>query len=413
MLKRYFVGIPILTIVLIIFAVYSDLKNSNGIQSGFINGKVSSMQNANIVKPWARIELKPVASGFIQPTYLTNAKDGSGGMFVVEKEGLVKIIKKGRVLSTPFLDIVSKVRSKESERGLFSVAFHPNYKQNGRFFVNYTNLNGDTVISEYKVGNNPDKAEMESERIILTIKQPASNHNGGQLQFGPDGYLYIGMGDGGGLGDPRGNAQNKKVLLGKMLRVDIDGGEPYLIPKSNPYADSKDEREEIWATGLRNPWRFSFDSVTGDMYIADVGEYDWEEIHLQPANSKGGENYGWNLMEGFHNFRLPKGFDKSLLTMPVLEYGHDQGCSVTGGYIYRGKRYPTISGTYFFSDFCSGKIWGLRRNNKQEWEWTEFLDTPLMISSFGQDEDGEIYVLDFKTGDIYRLSTVGGQKTAE
>jgi glucose/arabinose dehydrogenase len=407
MLKRYFVGTPLLTIVLIIFAVYSDLKNSNGIQSGFINGKVSSMQNANIVKPWARIELKPVASGFRQPTYLTNAKDGSGSMFVVEKEGWVKIIKKGRVLSAPFLDIVPKVRSKESERGLFSVAFHPNYKQNGRFFVNYTNLNGDTVISEYKVGNNPDKAEMESERIILTIKQPASNHNGGQLQFGPDGHLYIGMGDGGGLGDPWGNAQNKKVLLGKMLRIDIDSGEPYGIPTNNPFAGKIEAREEIWATGLRNPWRFSFDSVTGDMYIADVGEHDWEEIHFQPANSKGGENYGWNLMEGFHDFQLTKGFDKSLLTMPVLEYGHDQGCSVTGGYIYRGKRHSTISGTYFFSDFCSGKIWGLRRNQEREWEWTELQGTPLKVSSFGQDEDGEIYVLDFKTGDIYRLSAVG------
>jgi glucose/arabinose dehydrogenase len=403
MRKKFFIGISLVAITLIALGFYLDLRTVKSKQNKFTKGKSSDGKNANIVKPWARIALKPAASGFRQPTYLANAQDGSGRAFVVEKKGQIKIIKDGNILPEPFIDVVSKVRSKGSEQGLFSIAFHPNYKENGRFFLNYTNLDGDTIVSEYKVSNNPDKADPDSERIVLKIEQPATNHNGGQLKFGPDGYLYIGMGDGGRGGDPWGNAQNKKALLGKMLRIDVDSGEPYEIPKNNPFAETKDVREEIWAYGLRNPWRFSFDSSTGDMFIADVGQDDWEEIHFQPASSKGGENYGWDLMEGFHDFELPKGYDKNSLVMPVLEYGHDQGCSVTGGYIYRGKMFPVLSGTYFFSDFCSGKIWGLRRNQKQDWDWTEFLDTTLMISSFGQDENGEIFVLDFEKGAVYHL----------
>jgi glucose/arabinose dehydrogenase len=401
MCKKFFIGISSVAIILIVLAPFFDITTGKSSRNDEING-----ENAVTVQPWAKLELKPVASGFREPTYLTNAKDGSGRLFVVEKEGRIKIIKEGKVLSEPFLDIVSRVRSKGSEQGLFSVAFHPKYNQNGRFLVNYTDLNGDTVISEYKVSDNLDKALINSERIVLKIDQPAANHNGGQLQFGPDGYLYIGMGDGGRAGDPRGNAQNKNVLLGKMLRINVDSGEPYGIPKNNPFALKKDIRKEIWAYGVRNPWRFSFDSATGDMYIADVGQDDWEEIHFQPANTKGGENYGWDLMEGFHDFELPKGYNKNTLVMPVAEYGHDLGCSVTGGYVYRGKIYPNISGTYFFADFCSGKIWGLKRNQKQDWEWAEFLDTPLLVSSFGEDENGEIYVLDFKKGGIYHLSAI-------
>ncbi|MCI0454429.1 MAG: PQQ-dependent sugar dehydrogenase [Candidatus Dadabacteria bacterium] len=398
---KFFMGISSVGIILIVLALFLDITTGKSSRNDDINRK-----NAVTVQPWARLELKPVASGFSEPTYLTNAKDDSGRIFVVEKEGRIKIIKEGKVLSKPFLDIVSRVRSKGSEQGLFSVAFHPKYKQNGRFLVNYTDLNGDTVISEYKVSDNLDKALLDSERIILKIDQPASNHNGGQLQFGPDGYLYIGMGDGGRAGDPWGNAQNKNVLLGKMLRIDVDSGEPYGIPKNNPFALKKNIREEIWAYGVRNPWRFSFDPVTGDMYIADVGQDDWEEIHFQLGDSKGGENYGWDLMEGFHDFELPKGYDKKTLAMPILEYNHELGCSITGGYVYRGKRYQSISGTYLFGDFCSGKIWGLKRNQKQDWEWAEFLDTPLLVSSFGEDENGEIYVLDFKKGGIYHLSAI-------
>lgn len=401
------VGIVLVCIVLILLTLFPDLWTGNSSNlSNYLKAKLVSGKNATLVKPWARIELKPIAYGFREPTYLTNTKDGSGRIFVVEKKGQIKILKESNILSEPFIYIVSQVRSKGSEQGLYSIAFHPNYKENGRFFVNYTNLDGDTIVSEYKVSNNPDIADKNSERIIIMIRQPASNHNGGQLKFGPDGYLYIGMGDGGGAGDPWGNAQNKQVLLGKMLRIDVDGEKPYGIPKNNPFVGKKDGREEIWAYGLRNPWRFSFDPVTGDMYIADVGQKDWEEIHFQPANSKGGENYGWDLFEGFHEFEPKEGYDTNMFTMPVAEYGHKQGCSVTGGYIYRGKKYPTVSGTYFFADFCSGIIWGLRKNQKQHWEMTEFLESPLMVSTFGQDENGEIYVLDFKKGAIYHLSAV-------
>ncbi|MCH7760560.1 PQQ-dependent sugar dehydrogenase [candidate division TA06 bacterium] len=363
-------------------------------------------KNARMVKPWGKIKLDLVASGFQLPTYLTHAGDGSGRIFVVEKPGQIKIIKEGEVLSNPFLDIASQVRSRESERGLLSVAFHPNYRENGRFFVNYSNLEGNTVIAEYMIGDHPDQANTKSERIFLTIKQPASNHNGGGLEFGPDGYLYIGMGDGGAAADPWGNAQNTETFLGKMLRIDVDGDDPYGIPEVNPFIGMEGYRPEIWAYGLRNPWRYSFDAETGDLYIADVGQYKWEEIHVQPAKSPGGENYGWDILEGFNAFELPEGYDLDQLTMPVLEYDHDLGCSITGGYVYRGKKYPSSTGTYFFSDFCAGTIWGLKKNSKGEWEWAEFLDTQLAVSSFGVDEEGEIYVLDYNEGTVYQLRGV-------
>ena len=215
------------------------------------------------------------------------------------------------------------------------------------------------------------------------------------------------MGDGGRGGDPWGNAQNKKVLLGKMLRIDVDG-DPYNIPKTNPFIGNEGALPEVWAFGLRNPWRFSFDSSTGDLYIADVGEDKWESVHFQPAKSNGGENYGWNIMEGLHYYKLPNGFNTDVLTLPVLEYGHDKGCSITGGYVYRGKQFPSIVGTYFFADFCSGTIWGLKRGNNGIWEWAKFLETPLSISSFAEDDKGEIYVLDFTKGVVYHLEAVNG-----
>jgi glucose/arabinose dehydrogenase len=362
---------------------------------------------ASFVDPWADIELIPYLSGFELPVYFANAGDGSGRVFVVEKAGRIKVIKNGKALEEPFLDIVAKVRSKESERGLLSVAFHPLYRQNGRFFVNYTDLKGDTVVSEFKTGSNPDRADEESERVLLRIDQPASNHNGGQLQFGPDGYLYIGTGDGGFQGDPSGNGQDLDALLGKMLRIDVDGGEPYGIPADNPFRKVSGARPEIWAYGLRNPWRFSFDPATGDMYIGDVGEGKWEEVDFQPGGSRGGENYGWRLLEGSYEFKLPDGYDTKGLTFPVVEYSHDDGCSVTGGYVYRGKKYRGINGTFFFADFCSGKLWGLRKKPDGSWEWTKFLDTGLSVSSFGVDEAGEVYILDFGKGGIYRIAGRG------
>jgi glucose/arabinose dehydrogenase len=364
----------------------------------------SGAMNSASVRPWADIQLVPFLSGFELPVYLANAGDGSGRVFVVEKAGRIKVIKNGKALEEPFLDIVPKVRSKESERGLLSVAFHPLYRQNGRFFINYTDLKGDTVVSEFKASSDPDRGNADSERVLLKIKQPASNHNGGQLQFGPDGYLYIGTGDGGFQGDPSGNGQDLDTLLGKMLRIDVNGGAPYGIPADNPFKGSSGARPEIWAYGLRNPWRFSFDPSTGDMYIGDVGEGKWEEVDFQPRSSRGGENYGWRLLEGSYEFKLPDGYDTKGLTFPVVEYSHDDGCSVTGGYVYRGKQSPGINGTYFFSDYCSGKLWGLRKKPGGSWEWAKFLDTGLNVSSFGVDEAGEIYILDLGKGGISRIA---------
>jgi glucose/arabinose dehydrogenase len=363
----------------------------------------SSEKNLLKVEPWVEIELVPVASGFNLPTYLTHADDKSGRIYVVEKPGKVMILKGNEVLPEPFLDIVSRVRSRESERGLLSIAFHLKFKENRRFFVNYSDLDGNTVISEFRVGDSKVKSTEESERILLTIKQPASNHNGGQIEFGPYGFLYIGMGDGGAAADPWGNAQNREVLLGKMLRIDVDGKKLYGIPEDNPFIGIKEFRPEIWAYGFRNPWRFSFDSKTGDLYIADVGQNKWEEIHVQPGNSRGGENYGWDILEGSHAFELPEGYDTSELVMPVLEYDHDLGCSITGGYVYRGKKNPALIGTYFFSDFCSGRIWGLRKTSEGNWEWTRLLNSRLSVSSFGIDEESEIYVLDYNKGTVYHL----------
>jgi glucose/arabinose dehydrogenase len=363
--------------------------------------------NARSVESWAKVALRRVASGFDMPVYLTHAGDGSGRIFVVEKAGRIEVMKGGKVLPPTLLNIAARVGSRGSEQGLLSVAFHPAYRQNGRLFVNYTNRDGHTVVAEYRVTGDTNKADEESERVVITIEQPASNHNGGQIQFGPDRYLYIGMGDGGRGGDPWGNAQNKQVLLGKMLRIDVDGEKPYAVPKSNPFAGGQGVRPEVWAYGLRNPWRFSFDRATGDMYVADVGQNQWEELHFQPAGSKGGENYGWDVMEGFHEFEFPEGYDRSSLTMPVVEYSHDIGCSITGGYVYRGAALPALSGTYLFSDFCSGQVWGLRKDAERGWEWAEFLDSSLNVSSFGEDEMGEVYVLDLNGGGVYQVVTAG------
>jgi hypothetical protein len=285
------------------------------------------------------------------------------------------------------------------------VAFHPNYESNGYFYVNYTDTGGDTVIARYTVSNNPNLADPVSGFTVLTIAQPYSNHNGGQLQFGPDGYLYIGMGDGGDAGDPDNFAQNPDSLLGKMLRIDIDSEIPYGVPPDNPFISDEKVRAEIWALGLRNPWRFSFDRSTGDLFIGDVGQNSWEEIDYQPAGSSGGENYGWRLMEGNSCFNPSSSCNNGSLTLPVLEYSHDFGCSVTGGYRYRGKDNPLLSGFYIYGDFCSGKIWGAKPGADGKWSAEELLDTNLNISAFGEDENGELYVAHRAAagGSVYRI----------
>ncbi|OGO04380.1 MAG: glucose dehydrogenase [Chloroflexi bacterium RBG_13_54_9] len=352
-----------------------------------------------------RIALEPFVSAPGQPTYLVDAADGSSRIFLVEKQGRVRVIKDSKLLETPFLDIVDLVESRGSEQGLFSIAFDPNYITNGELYVNYTAKagNGDTIVARYRVSADPDVVDPGSAQVVLQIDQPAANHNGGQLQFGPDGYLYIGMGDGGSSGDPWGNAQNLDVLLGKMLRLAVRGEATYSIPPDNPFLGRNDARPEIWAYGLRNPWRFSFDRATSDLYIADVGQNAWEEVNFQSRSSHGGENYGWDILEGTHCFEPPRGCDRGSTVLPVAEYGHDQGCSVTGGYVYRGKKYPTLRGIYFFADYCSGRIWGLRQADGGNWEMAQLLKTDVRVSSFGEDAAGELYVLDLG-GKVYHLT---------
>jgi glucose/arabinose dehydrogenase len=326
---------------------------------------------------------------------------------VVEKAGRVIILQDGTPLDQPFLDIRSRVGSDASERGLLSIAFHPNYASNGQFFLNYTNLEGDTVIARYQVTDDANVADPNSESILLVINQPAANHNGGHILFGPDGYLYIGMGDGGQAGDPWGNAQNRNVLLGKILRIDVDGEPPYAIPPDNPFVGQEEAQPEIWAWGVRNPWRMTFDRATGDFYIADVGQNMYEEVHLQPASSRGGENYGWDIMEGAECFPETETCDKAGLEMPIVVYSHRAGnCSITGGYVYRGPQFPVMHGIYFYADYCSGMLWALNQR-AGDWQNRLMLETGMSISSFGEDEQGELYVTDLWGGGVYQVEGDG------
>ena len=344
------------------------------------------------------VTLTRVASGLTGPVYITHAGDGSGRLFVAEKRGTIRIVKNGTLLPTPFLDVSAQVEASGAEQGLLGVAFPPGYADSRHFYVDFTSRSGigDTVIARVPVTANPDVADATGAAAILTVRQPFVNHNGGQLAFGPDGMLYIGMGDGGSGGDPLSNAQNRTRLLGKVLRIDTESGSPtYTVPAGNPF------NNEVWSYGLRNPWRFSFDRATGDLFIADVGQELFEEVNVQPAASTGGENYGWNIMEGAHCFNSPA-CNRTGLTLPVLEYGHGANdCSITGGYVYRGEN-ASLRGIYFFGDFCSGRIWGMRRNGAL-WENKLLLESKLRISSFGEDEAGNVYVLDFGAGDIHRI----------
>jgi hypothetical protein len=350
----------------------------------------------------AGLTLEPAASGFERPVGIAHA--GDSRLFIVEQTGRIRVVDAGVVLPQPLLDIRTKITS-NGERGLLGLAFHPRHQENGLFFINYTDLNGDTVIARYSVlQTDRNRADPTSDRVLLTIAKPYQNHNGGQLQFGRDGYLYIGTGDGGSGGDPGNRAQNLGDLLGKMLRIDVDV-EPYAIPPSNPFVSGAGARPEIWASGLRNPWRFSFDRASGDLWIADVGQGQWEEISFQPATSIGGENYGWKRMEGTHCFEPQTGCDTRGLTLPLIEYAHSGGrCSVTGGYVYRGSRSPLLGGAYLYADFCSGEIFGAVRDWRGELGTILLLDAPFTVSTFGEDANGEIYVANYTGGAIYRLS---------
>jgi len=351
-----------------------------------------------------RIALEPIITDLNRPVFIANADDGSGRLFVVLQAGKIVIFDGQKILPSPFLDITSSV-SCCSERGLLSVAFHPNYAANGLLYVNFTDVNGDTVIARYIVADADDNAvNPDSQVDLLQIAQPYSNHNGGQIAFGPkDGFLYIATGDGGSAGDPENRAQNHQSLLGKMLRIDIDNGQTYAIPTDNPFVNDANILDEIWALGLRNPWRFSFDRQTADLFIADVGQSSREEVNFQANENSDGQNYGWRIMEGTTCFNPSENCDEENLTLPIIEYSHTLGCSISGGYRYRGSRIAQLEGYYLYGDFCSGRIWGAVQDDTGAWVVDELLNTKLSISTFGEDEAGEVYVADHSTGTIFLI----------
>jgi glucose/arabinose dehydrogenase len=355
---------------------------------------------------WPQIHLEQIVQGLDRPLHITHAGDGSGRLFIIEQKGLIQIFQNGQLSDVPFLDIQDLVKY-GGEQGLLCMVFPPGYSAKGYFYVNYTRSpDGRSVVSRFFLID-ADRADEASEEVLLTVDQPYTNHNGGQMAFSPiDGFLYIGLGDGGSGGDPQNNAQNKEILLGKILRIDTESGHsPYAVPNDNPFFNSAQALPQIWALGLRNPWRFSFDRQTGDLYIADVGQNEREEIDFQRASSSGGENYGWNILEGTECYSPPSGcVPPASYVAPIVDYSHDQGCSVTGGFVYRGSTYPSMQGIYFYGDFCSGTIWGLRNENGS-WEHVVLLETDLSISSFGEDEKGELYLADIAGGGIHRIVT--------
>ena len=338
--------------------------------------------------------LQEIVSGLSSPLYLTAPPGDAARLFIVEKTGVTRIIKDGVLLTDPFLDLSSRV-SGGGEQGLLGLAFDPDYATSGRFIVHFTDLAGNTTLSRFQVSANPDVADPASELVILAATQPFGNHNGGQVAFGPDGFLYLGLGDGGGGGDPGNRGQDLSDLLGSILRLDVRSTEPYAVPPDNPFVLSG--APEVWSYGLRNPWRFSFDRATGDLYIADVGERAWEEIDVStPAEGAGkGANYGWNIMEGTHCF-LASGCDQTGLTLPVLEYSHQEGCSITGGYVYRGSAIPALQGLYFYADLCQRWVRSFRYAGgaaTEHTEWPSLMPTGPVLS-FGEDASGELYILD-------------------
>ncbi|HEY0019240.1 MAG TPA: PQQ-dependent sugar dehydrogenase [Longimicrobium sp.] len=346
------------------------------------------------------IRLQQVVEGLQSPVFLT-APANDPRLFVVEQPGRIRIVQNGSLLPTPFLDLTSRV-SAGGERGLLSVAFHPNYAANGTFFVNFTDTRGDTRIERFRVSTDRNRADAASAELVLTVAQPFSNHNGGLVAFGPDGKLYIGMGDGGGGGDPEETGQDPMRLLGKMLRIDVDGARPYTIPAGNPYAGRTDGQREIWATGLRNPWRFSWDRTANLLFVADVGQNRLEEINAVPAG-QGGLNYGWDTMEGSDCFEPATGCDRTGKVLPVSEYTHSDGCSVTGGYVYRGQDIAALRGHYFYADFCEGWIRSFRMANGAATEPRSWdLENVGNITSFGEDARGELYVIS-QSGAVHKI----------
>ena len=371
---------------------------------------LATLACADFLKPEPQPQLPallPVTDSLSSPTFMTSPPGDTLRLFVVQQGGLVRVIRRDTLLATPFLNLTGKIAS-GGEQGLLSIAFHPQYAANGRFYVYFTDPNGDLRIVRYLVSAaDANVADSLSADTVLAVPHPLqSNHNGGQLQFGPDGKLYAGLGDGGGGGDPDTNAQNKHRLLGKLLRLDVDGASGYTIPADNPFATDTSARPEIWAYGLRNPWRFSFDRLMGDLYIGDVGQGDWEEVDYAPTNAGRGRgvNYGWNVMEGKHCY--PPGTpscNQAGLTLPALEYPHTlPGCSITGGYVYRGTRVTALVGHYLFSDYCTHFVRSINSANGQVYNWTGQIDPGDNVSSFGQDGRGELYIVTLG-GRLFRI----------
>lgn len=349
----------------------------------------------------AGCSLQKLVSGLNAPVAIVALPGDSDRLFVVELAGKIRLVKNRQLVDQPFLDLTSVVTTKVYGQGLFNVAFDPDYARNGFFYVIYSDPQHNEVLARYSVSaSNADQADAASGKILLTIAHPHDFHYGGQLAFGPDGYLYISTGDGGTAYDKEGNAQNRHSLLGAVLRLDVDHGDPYSIPPSNPYSGDSAARPELWAKGLRNVWRFSFDALTGDLYFADVGEAVYEEIDYQQAGDKGGENYGWPRYEGTHDIL---GGSKTGLIFPVSEYTHiDANCAVVGGYVYRGTLLPELAGRYLFADYCSGQLWTLIQT-KGRWTLTALMKVNMNIAAFGQGNDGEIYAADLKTNAVYVL----------
>jgi len=358
-------------------------------------------QGMNVSEPVtdSAIAVEMVVEGLSNPVVVT-APSSDPRLFIVEQPGRIRIVQGGRLLGEPFLDITDRVRS-GGERGLLGLAFHPDYAANGFFYVDYTDGNGDTRVERYRVTADPNLADAASAKLVITIPQPHGNHNGGQVSFGPDGMLYIGMGDGGSANDPQNNGQNAGTLLGGLLRIDADSGDPYAVPADNPFRNDAQAQGEIWAVGLRNPWRFAFDPEGGFLYIGDVGQNQWEEIDVVAAGVAG-VNYGWNVREGSHCFGGVSCGD-SELTDPVLEYGHDNGCSVIGGFVYRGTALQDVVGHYFYSDYCGGWLRSFRYANGRVEEHKEWAIGSIgAVLSFGEDAARNLY-LTSSSGRVYRL----------
>lgn len=368
-----------------------------------------------------------IASGFTKPVYVCQPTGEHERLFVLEQKGIINIIKNGKRVRKPFADLRDRIHNSifpGDERGLLGLAFHPNYQENGFVFVNYTDEDDHTIVSRFNVSDDPDKLDEDSEKVLIKLKQPFSNHNGGHMDFGPDGYLYISVGDGGKWGDPYDHAQNIKTLFGSILRIDVDNGDPYSIPSDNPFINDPNAKGEIWMYGLRNVWRFSFDRETGDVYLGDVGQDLWEEIDFVSSEEAGGQNFGWRVMEGNHCY-YPKVNCNPIGILPIIEYPNDanymktlmgmdepnmDGCSVTGGYVYRGSAMPSLQGTYFFADYCSGNIWTFKEENGKAVDFQNRTDEINLaggkwtnyISSFGEDNEGELYIVDYNEA-IYKL----------